>query len=91
MGTPASFGPFRPASARTTRPDDGTVISTAGDATLTVADPSTTATGKLVNGAFSFNQPLRRYRALRAAGPRARSPRRWLPATAGDLHRPGLQ
>ena len=29
------------------------MISTAGDATLTVADPSPTNTGKLVNGAFS--------------------------------------
>jgi hypothetical protein len=32
------------------------VISTAGDATLTVADP--TGTGKLVNGAFSLASPL---------------------------------
>ncbi len=35
-----------------------TVTSTAGDATLTVADPSDTATGHLVNGAFSLPQPL---------------------------------
>ena len=34
------------------------VISTAGDATLSVADPSTTATGHLVNGAFSLPEPL---------------------------------
>ncbi len=30
------------------------VISTAGDATLSVADPSPNATGRLVNGAFSL-------------------------------------
>ena len=30
------------------------VISTAGDATLSVADPSSTATGHLVNGTFSL-------------------------------------
>ena len=34
------------------------VISTAGDATLSVADPSTNATGRLVNGAFSLPTPL---------------------------------
>jgi hypothetical protein len=34
------------------------VISTAGDATLSVADPSATNTGKLVNGAFTLAQPL---------------------------------
>jgi hypothetical protein len=34
------------------------VISTAGDATLSVADPSSNATGHLVNGAFSLPQPL---------------------------------
>jgi hypothetical protein len=34
------------------------VISTAGDATLSVADPSTTNTGKLVNGTFALAQTL---------------------------------
>jgi hypothetical protein len=34
------------------------VISTAGDATLSVADPSSTNTGKLVNGAFALPQAL---------------------------------
>ena len=34
------------------------VISTAGDATLSVSDASTNATGRLVNGAFSLPQPL---------------------------------
>ena len=34
------------------------MVSTAGDALLSVADPSTNATGRLVNGAFSLPQPL---------------------------------
>ena len=34
------------------------MISTAGDATLSVADPSSTATGHLVNGTFSLPQAL---------------------------------
>jgi hypothetical protein len=59
MGTPASFGAFTPGLGKdyfaTTTAN---VVSTAGDATLTVADPSTTATGKLVNGTFSLPEPL---------------------------------
>jgi hypothetical protein len=59
MGAPASFGAFTPGAqkdyfASTT----ATVISTAGDATLSVADPSSTATGHLVNGAFSLPEAL---------------------------------
>ena len=34
------------------------MISTAGDALLSVADPSPIATGHLVNGTFSLPQPL---------------------------------
>ena len=34
------------------------MISTAGDATLSVADPSSTNTGKLVNGAFALPETL---------------------------------
>ena len=34
------------------------MVSTAGDATLSVADPSATNTGHLVNGAFALPQPL---------------------------------
>jgi hypothetical protein len=44
------------------------VISSAGDAVLSVSDPSSTATGHLVNGAFSLPQPLQA-RALNAANP----------------------
>ncbi|HET6547299.1 MAG TPA: PKD domain-containing protein, partial [Solirubrobacter sp.] len=60
LGTPASFGAFIPGventySASTT----ANVISTAGDATLSVADPSSTATGHLVNGTYSLPQALK--------------------------------
>ena len=34
------------------------MISSAGDATLSVSDPSAFATGRLVNGTFSLAQPL---------------------------------
>jgi hypothetical protein len=59
LGAPASFGAFTPGvtreySASTT----ATVTSSAGDATLTVADPSTNHTGHLVNGSFFLQQPL---------------------------------
>jgi M6 family metalloprotease-like protein len=59
LGTPANFGPFTPGLqkdyfATTT----ANVISSAGDATLTVSDPSTTAPGRLVNGTFSLPEPL---------------------------------
>jgi hypothetical protein len=60
LGTPASFGAFTPGVARTYEASTtANVISTAGDATLSVADPSSTATGHLVNGAFSLPQPLK--------------------------------
>jgi type 1 glutamine amidotransferase len=59
LGAPASFGAFTPGVAATY--DAGTtanVISTAGDAALSVADPSATATGHLVNGPFSLPQSV---------------------------------
>ena len=43
---------------RTSASTTATVISTAGDATLSVADPSSTNTGQLVNGTFALPQPL---------------------------------
>jgi len=59
LGAPATFGAFVPGvgadyDASTT----ANVVSTAGDAALTVADPSATATGHLVNGAFSLPSAL---------------------------------
>jgi hypothetical protein len=59
VGPPAVFMPFTAGVARLYNAGtDATVTSTAGDAMLTVADPSSTATGHLVNGAFSLPQPL---------------------------------
>lgn len=60
LGAPASFGAFTPgATATYTAVQKATVISTAGDATLTVSDPSSVATGHLVNGSFSLAEPLK--------------------------------
>ncbi len=59
LGAPASFGAFTPGITKTYEAaTTANVISTAGDATLSVSDPSPTATGHLVNGAFSLPQPL---------------------------------
>ena len=55
----ASFGAFTPGIAKDYfAQTSANVISTAGDALLSVADPSPVATGHLVNGAFSLPQPL---------------------------------
>jgi aminopeptidase N len=75
LGGPASFGAFRPgvgADYDTTLA--ATVISTAGDATLSVVDPSTTAPGRLVNGAFALAQPVRAKVGTAAFGPVGDSP-----------------
>ena len=59
MGAPATFGAFIPGLAKSyTATTTATVVSSAGDATLSVADPSTTAPGHLVNGTFSLASPL---------------------------------
>ena len=69
LGTPAAFGAFTPGVARTyTASTTATMTSTAGDATLSVTDPSTTTPGHLANGAFRLAQPLR-VRATNAATP----------------------
>jgi hypothetical protein len=60
LGTPAAFAPFTPGVALDyTTSLVATLLSTAADATLTVADPSATDTGHLVNGTWSVPQPLR--------------------------------
>jgi X-Pro dipeptidyl-peptidase len=57
LGAPATFGAFTPGVARDyTATTTATVLSTAGNAALTVADPA--GDGHLVNGAFSLPQPL---------------------------------
>ena len=59
LGTAPSFGAFTPGVDRTySAGTTATVISSAGDATLSVADPSPTATGRLVNGTFALSEPL---------------------------------
>ncbi|HEY6889055.1 MAG TPA: Ig-like domain-containing protein, partial [Solirubrobacter sp.] len=69
LGAPASFGAFVPGVAATyTAGTTANVLSTAGDAALSVADPSTVAPGRLVNGSFSLPQALRA-RATNAANP----------------------
>ena len=62
--------PFTPGVAKDyTSSMTANVVSTAGDATLSVADPATTATGHLVNGSFSLPPRCR-----------PRPPARWEPA-----------
>jgi hypothetical protein len=59
LGSPASFSPFIPGLSRDYSSSmTASVTSTAENAALTVADPSATATGRLVNGAFSLTSPL---------------------------------
>jgi aminopeptidase N len=60
LGAPAGFGAFTPGVARDyTASTSANVISTAGEAALTVVDPSTTAPGRLVNGAFALASPVK--------------------------------
>ena len=92
MGAPAQFGAFTPGVAREyTATTTANVISTAGDATLSVADPSPTNTGRLVNGTFAL--PSRCRLAPAPAARRGAGGRRRLRGAdvAADLHRPGLQ
>ena len=60
LGTPAAFGAFTPGIAKEYDASmTATTVSTAGDATLSVADPDSTAPGRLKNGAFTLTQPVR--------------------------------
>ncbi len=68
LGPAATFGAFTPGvnrdyDASTT----ANVISSAGDAALSVTDPSVTASGRMVNGAFALSEPLQ----ARVSGPLA--------------------
>jgi hypothetical protein len=59
LGAPVSLGTFLPGVARDySSSTTATVISSAGDAALTVTDPSPFHTGHLVNGSFFLPQPL---------------------------------
>ena len=57
----ASFGAFTPGVTATYNTSmAASVTHTAGSAALTVTDPSPTATGRLVNGAYSLASPAER-------------------------------
>jgi hypothetical protein len=59
LGAPANFGALTPGVGEDyTASTTGNVISTAGDALISVADPSSTNTGKLVNGSFALPTTL---------------------------------
>ena len=69
LGLPATFSPFTPGVTNTyTATTTAKVISTAGNAQLSVADPSSNHTGRLVNGTYFLPQPLQA-RARNAANP----------------------
>ena len=69
IGGGASLGSFAlGVPADYTASVGATVTSTAGNAALSAADPSATATGRLVNGAYALAQPLL-LRATDAANP----------------------
>jgi hypothetical protein len=77
LGTPAGFGAFTPGVDRNyDASTTATVISTAGDATLSVTDPSSNATGRLLNGSFALSEPLQARANVNAFAP--------LGATAGS-------
>src|SRR4051794_18309173 len=67
LTAPGSFGTFLPGQPQQyTSTATGTVVSTAGSAALSVADPAGgTGAGHLVNGAFTLAQPV----AASAASP----------------------
>jgi hypothetical protein len=59
LGSTPSFGTFTPGADHTyTTTTPATVTSTAGDATLSVSDPSAQAPGHLVNGQYALHDPL---------------------------------
>ena len=66
---PARLGPINPGvTAEYVTSVAAKVTSTAGEATLAVADPSSTAPGKLVNGTYVLESPLQ-VRATNGANP----------------------
>ena len=59
LGPAVTFGNLVPGAGNTyTASTTANVISSAGDALLSVADPSSNNTGHLVNGSFALPQPL---------------------------------
>ncbi len=87
LGTPASFGAFQPGVARDyAASTTANVISTAGDGVLSVADPSSNATGHLVNGSFSLAQALKAKASSAGGTGSAFAPLGHVAAAAADLH-----
>jgi hypothetical protein len=67
VGNAATFGQFTPGVAKDyTASTTASVISSAGDALLSIADPSANVPGRLVNGTFSLPSPVQA-RAVNAA------------------------
>ncbi|MBE2319259.1 chitobiase/beta-hexosaminidase C-terminal domain-containing protein [Solirubrobacter sp. CPCC 204708] len=65
-----SFSPFIPGVANTyTASTTASVTSTAGNATLTVGDPSSVGTGHLVNGSYVMAQPLKAQARMTGTAP----------------------
>ena len=87
-----AFGAFTPGVAKDyTASTTANVISTAGDATLSVTDPSCTAPGRLVNGAFSLPTALKAVGTSPASTSAGAGTRQRRAADADHLDRPGLQ
>jgi hypothetical protein len=75
LGAFPGLGTFVPGVANTyTATTNATVTSTAGDATLSVIDPDTVHPGRLVNGAFALNQPLKANAKNGTFGPVSNNP-----------------
>ena len=92
LGPAASFGPFTPGLAKTYfASTTANVISTAGDALLSVSDPSSVGTGHLVNGTFVLPEPLQaRARNAANTGTAYNNVGQHRPEPA-DLERAGVQ
>ena len=72
----AASAPFTPGvAAQYEAKTTANVISTAGDATLSVSDPSPNAPGRLVNGSFSLPTPVQAKAASPAGAGRRVRPR----------------
>ena len=84
LGPAAQFAPFTPGVGQTYETSTtANVISTAGDALLSVADPSSQNTGHLVNGSFFLPQPLQ----ARARNAEPTPPTRRTTTSARQPHR----
>ena len=92
LSSAPDLGPFVPAVAKDYETSlVATVTSTAGDAVLSVADPSATSTGRLSNGSFTLTRRdpgAGRERRLRS-GHRQREPAHAAGLQRADHRRPG--